>query len=659
LNNIARKIKKGTPLSEKEGKVYDEHRTEIIEIKKLQDEFASLASEEISNAATGNTALIDELKSRLINTGEYTQENLDVLDNPQIFDIAFEKGLLSADELSFGSEETGAISEEVYTEFQATNDIPEDLKKTLAIKASSGLPLSDREQEIYDALKDEISAIPVNEDEEEVNDTEEEEQSNPEVEETPEVQPSENETEITKNGPDDFNDEASLSFFGVGTESTVESTEEGFNALAPNGTQINDEPLDTTEEAETLAEAFDKGKANMTWSTNFFIGTDGENDLDKIKDFIRRANTSLASFNKSSETPVETLEQYFKTPEGRRKLLTIRQAVLTGKSVKEIEKEAGPTVAIGTQVDLFETTSSIVDGPAVTLSSMQSLHEDLLKMMESKEDTSEIKETSLDLIQDQYKDAYEKGGFPDSQSNTRSNATAMLLDFIADVEGVPRFKDVISKGTYVKWLQDLSSLGYKVAENLNSPKKAFDLIAQYERELASKKPKPVPSTTAALQPKDLKLNVSASTKKAGMESITKQDSSIESFDENKFIRVTKANADDTNGKYYTIDNGVLRIRINGRDAVSGRTGGATQISVKVPVGFNEKIFAEKLKNISHKDGVTTDEAVQQVVNDVRNAIVESQKSTTKVSEKIDTFVEKGDVTEQSILDQLDDIHSCF
>jgi hypothetical protein len=383
LNNIARKIKKGTPLSEKEGKVYDEHRTEIIEIKKLQDEFASLASEEISNAATGNTALIDELKSRLINTGEYTQENLDVLDNPQIFDIAFEKGLLSADELSFGSEETGAISEEVYAEFQATNNIPEELKKTLAIKASSGLPLSDREQEIYDALKDEISAIPVNEDEEEVNDTEEDEESNHEAEETPEVAATTTTTESTTVDPAEVSDDTALAFFGLGTESTVESTEEGFNALAPNGTQINDEPLDTTEEAETLAEAFDKGKANMTWSTNFFIGTDGENDLDKIKNFIRRANTSLASFNKSSETPVETLEQYFKTPEGRRKLLTIRQAVLTGKSVKELEKEAGPTVAIGTQVDLFETTSSIVDGPAVTLGSMQLLHEDLLKLSEA------------------------------------------------------------------------------------------------------------------------------------------------------------------------------------------------------------------------------------------------------------------------------------
>jgi hypothetical protein len=32
---------------------------------------------------------------------------------------------------------------------------------------------------------------------------------------------------------------------------------------------------------------------------------------------------------------------------------------------------------------------------------------------------------------------------------------------------------------------------------------------------------------------------------------------------------------------------------------------------------------------------------------------------SEVSQKIDTFVEKGDVTEQSILDQLDDIHSCF
>jgi hypothetical protein len=171
----------------------------------------------------------------------------------------------------------------------------------------------------------------------------------------------------------------------------------------------------------------------------------------------------------------------------------------------------------------------------------------------------------------------------------------------------------------------------KVKKASSTTKKKVTVPKVTVTPVATKTTIPVTTTVAVLQPNDLQLNVSATTKKAGMDSITKQDSSIESFDENKFIRVTKANADDVNGKYYAIDNGVLRIRINGKDAVSGRTGGATQISVKVPVGFNEKVFAEKLKNISHKDGVTTDKAVQQVVNDVRKAIIEAQSTSATTS----------------------------
>ena len=513
LNNIARKIKKGTRLTEKEGKVYDEHRTEIIEIKKLQDEFAVLAAEEISNAVVGNGPLIDELKSRLIQTGEFTQENLDVLESSQIFDIAFEKGLLSADELSFQSESGGVVSDEVYTNFQANptiDSIPEDLRKTLAIKASSGLPMSDREQEIFDELKDEISAIPVTNDEEEVTNEEASiEEATPEPEDTVEVVPSVTETtDVT-----DANQESSqvedtdaLAFFGLGAESTVESTPEGFNALAPNGTQINDESVETAEEATGIAEAFDKGKANLTWSTEFFRDTEAKGNLDKIKDFIKRANTSLTIFNKTAETPLQTLEDYYKTPFGRKKLNVIRESVLTGKSTKELENAAGPTVALGTQVDLFETTTSTADGPALTLSSLQSLYEELKSM---------------------------------SQASTVSPSPA------TDKKAERIFSLNMVIGSY----ED------DVIPEAKTERK--NLISQ--KNLASNP--------------DLVSNLEAK---------------IKEYD----------------------------------DAIKG--------------------YEKSLK-----------EAKQELTT------LETQTSTTEVSGKIDTFVEKGDVTEQSILDQLDDIHSCF
>lgn len=127
----------------------------------------------------------------------------------------------------------------------------------------------------------------------------------------------------------------------------------------------------------------------------------------------------------------------------------------------------------------------------------------------------------------------------------------------------------------------------------------------------------------------LKLNISATTKK-GMEDITSEDSEIERISEGKFARLTKTAETDKNVTGYFIENGVLRVRVTGLDRF-GRTGGATQVSVKVPEGFNEEAFAEKLKTISHEGGITTDNATNKVVSDVQNAISES----TAVSEKIE------------------------
>jgi len=178
-------------------------------------------------------------------------------------------------------------------------------------------------------------------------------------------------------------------------------------------------------------------------------------------------------------------------------------------------------------------------------------------------------------------------------------------------------------------------------------KEIQEINAKYDAELAALEGKP--TTAPKVKPEDLKINVTATTKKGGMELAQEQDSTIEKIDEDKFIRLTKADANDINGKYYTIDNGVLRVRVNGRD-FAGRPGGATQLSVKVPDTFNEQIFADKLKNISHKGEVTTPEAIDQVVNDLRNAISESTGGTTTqvsteapIEEKVQRKISLDDV----------------
>jgi len=75
--------------------------------------------------------------------------------------------------------------------------------------------------------------------------------------------------------------------------------------------------------------------------------------------------------------------------------------------------------------------------------------------------------------------------FPETQSNTRTPITQKLLDYFAEVNKLPKFTEDLTKGTYVSWLQNNGELGYKVSELLNAPKKAFDLIAKYDAELAA------------------------------------------------------------------------------------------------------------------------------------------------------------------------------
>ena len=48
-----------------------------------------------------------------------------------------------------------------------------------------------------------------------------------------------------------------------------------------------------------------------------------------------------------------------------------------------------------------------------------------------------------------------KRNLPDSQTNTRSQATQDILDFAAELYNVPKYADGIESGKYISWLQDL------------------------------------------------------------------------------------------------------------------------------------------------------------------------------------------------------------
>jgi hypothetical protein len=87
---------------------------------------------------------------------------------------------------------------------------------------------------------------------------------------------------------------------------------------------------------------------------------------------------------------------------------------------------------------------------------------------------------------------YKREDFPDTQANTRTPVTQKLLDYFAEVLGIPKFTEDLSKGTYVSWLQNANPVGYAIAEKLNAPKQAFDIIAKHDAELAALEAKPAP-----------------------------------------------------------------------------------------------------------------------------------------------------------------------
>ena len=125
------------------------------------------------------------------------------------------------------------------------------------------------------------------------------------------------------------------------------------------------------------------------------------------------------------------------------------------------EEPVSTTAGTFTPTTPYGTTT----GPEVTTSSTAPVSTDAKADIEAK------------------KAEYKREDFPESQSNTRTPITQKLLDYFAETLGIPKFTEDLSKGTYVSWLQNANPIGYAVAEKLNAPKQAFDVIAKYDAEL--------------------------------------------------------------------------------------------------------------------------------------------------------------------------------
>jgi hypothetical protein len=89
--------------------------------------------------------------------------------------------------------------------------------------------------------------------------------------------------------------------------------------------------------------------------------------------------------------------------------------------------------------------------------------------------TQEVKVSDVDI---------RRNSLPDSQVNTRTTATQIILDYFAEVVGIPKFTENLDKGTYIGWLRGTNNLGDTLTLLLEQPKRAFDEITKYSNELS-------------------------------------------------------------------------------------------------------------------------------------------------------------------------------
>jgi len=165
--------------------------------------------------------------------------------------------------------------------------------------------------------------------------------------------------------------------------------------------------------------------------------------------------------------------------------------------VQQIEEDilnGGVHIATGLQNASPEDRQAILDAiqavsdkyPDLDIQVMQEPHRIVAKA--SSENSGQSSQEGQDSATDAKADTeakYKREDFPDTQSNTRTPVTQMLLDYYAEVLGIPKFTEDLSKGTYISWLQKANPIGYAVADKLNAPKQAFDIIAEYNAELAA------------------------------------------------------------------------------------------------------------------------------------------------------------------------------
>lgn len=150
--------------------------------------------------------------------------------------------------------------------------------------------------------------------------------------------------------------------------------ETGFDVVDRSNNAVNPEKIPSEQTAVELAESLNTTRADLDFIQNMMGSRLEAGDTQMLAKVHEIFQKSMQLYNKRKGTTFTTLEEYYKTPDGKRLLDANLESVLTGKPVNYKQKPAAVAITpVTQQISLFDTPSS-GNVASLTLSSLESLH---------------------------------------------------------------------------------------------------------------------------------------------------------------------------------------------------------------------------------------------------------------------------------------------
>jgi hypothetical protein len=360
---IADKLSRGVALSEREGKVYQIHKDaidkEVVKTETLVETTTTVDPAQVSTEASPEVIPVVGPDGEIVEQASVTTS----------VSVDARADIEAKIKKLFSYSERGQISlaGEDYDLINAVRQNPTDENVKAFLKLYKN-EIGKYEQSIADEVDAELTAL--------------EQQSTSQVagadDVTVAVVSDQGEAEIPSNmGP-------IMTFFGaeLPAQETDQQTpfaatgtpDTGFDVVDRSNNVVNPEKIPSEQTAVELAESMNTTRADLDFIQNMMGSRLEAGDTQMLAKVHEIFQKSMQLYNKRKGTTFTTLEEYYKTPDGKRLLDANMESILTGKPVNYKQKPAAVAITpVTQQISLFDTPSS-GNVASLTLSSLESLH---------------------------------------------------------------------------------------------------------------------------------------------------------------------------------------------------------------------------------------------------------------------------------------------